>query len=321
MKSLLNHRICVAPMMAYTDCHFRYLLRLISPNAFLYTEMVTANAILHGDYHYLLTFHDAEHPVAVQLGGSEPSALAKAAKICEQYQYDEINLNVGCPSERVQNGCFGAALMKEPDLVVDCVKAMQDAVSLPITVKTRLGVDDIDSDDYLTNFIGKLMDAGCDTFFMHARKAWLQRLSPKENRDIPPLQYDRVYQLKKTFPQCKFVINGGIQTIDAIQNHLEKVDGVMLGRVVCSNPYFLHEVDRALDKNILTKTREEIVQAYLPYILREYADKVPMRQMTRHLIGLYQGEKGSRSWRRLLSDGSKDDLQLLRALEMLIQHK
>lgn len=305
-----NHTICIAPMMAYTDRHFRYLLRLISPSAFLYTEMVTANAILHGDRDYLLKFHEKEHPVAVQLGGSEPALLGKAAEICESYGYDEINLNVGCPSERVQNGCFGAALMKEPELVVDCVKAMQDVVDIPVTVKTRLGVDDIDSDDYLQVFIEKLIKAGCNTFLMHARKAWLKGLSPKENREIPPLQYERVYRLKKIFPQCEFIINGGIETVEAVATHLTHVDGVMLGRVVCSNPYFLAEL---LPEGGVS--RENIIQLYLPYILREYAQGVPMRHMTRHLIGLYQGEPGARAWRRLLSEASTDDLQLIRALQ------
>lgn len=295
-------------MMAYTDRHFRYLLRLIAKNTFLYTEMVTANAILHGDQAYLLRFDAKEHPVAVQLGGSEPELLAKAAKICERYGYDEINLNVGCPSERVQNGCFGAALMKEPDLVVNCVKAMQEVVSIPVTVKTRLGVDEIDSDDYLQSFIGKLVEAGCSTFLMHARKAWLKGLSPKENREIPPLQYERVYALKKIFPDCNIVINGGIETIDAVKTHLQQVDGVMLGRVICSNPYFLAHFDET------KQSREAIIQAYLPYILNEYAQGVPMRHMTRHLIGLYQGEKGARAWRRLLTEASTDDLQLVRAV-------
>ena len=311
MKSL-DHALCIAPMMAYTDRHFRYLLRLLSPNAFLYTEMVNAHAVIKGDRDYLLGFHEAEHPIAVQLGGSSPALLAEASKICESYHYDEINLNVGCPSERVQSGCFGAALMKEPELVVDCVKAMRDAVSIPVTVKTRLGVDDIDSDAYLQNFIGKIAEAGCDTFFMHARKAWLKGLSPKENREIPPLQYDRVYQLKKVFPQLKIIINGGIETHEAIAEHLQHVDGVMLGRIVCSNPYFLMQVQ----KN--PRTREEIIQQYLPYILREYKKGVPMRHMTRHLIGLYQGEIGARAWRRLLSEASTDDLQLVRAIELLL---
>lgn len=301
-------------MMAYTDRHFRYLLRLISKKALLYTEMVTANAIIHGDRDYLLQFHEKEHPIAVQLGGSEPELLARAAKMCAGYGYDEINLNVGCPSERVQNGCFGAALMKEPDLVVDCVKAMQSAVDIPVTVKTRLGVDDIDSDDYLQNFIGRIAEeAGCRTFIMHARKAWLKGLSPKENREIPPLQYERVYRLKEIFPHLKIIINGGIETKEAITTHLEKVDGVMLGRVVCSNPYFLADN--------CTPSREEIVQQYLPYILEEYAKGVPMRHMTRHLIGLYQGQPGSRQWRRQLSEASYDDLQLMRAVRSLTPHQ
>ncbi|MDP1574296.1 MAG: tRNA dihydrouridine(20/20a) synthase DusA [Coxiellaceae bacterium] len=309
MKSL-DHTICIAPMMAYTDRHFRYLLRLISPQVFLYTEMVNAHAVIKGDRDYLLGFHETEHPIAVQLGGSDPRLLAEASKVCESYHYDEINLNIGCPSERVQSGCFGAALMKEPELVVDCVKAMRDAVSIPVTVKTRLGVDDIDSDDYLQAFVGEIAEAGCNTFFMHARKAWLKGLSPKENREIPPLQYDRVYKLKKVFPRLKIIINGGIETHEAIVEHLKHVDGVMLGRVVCSNPYFLANFCEP-------QSREAVIQRYLPYILREYAKGVPMRHMTRHLIGLYQGEVGARAWRRALSEASTDDLQLVRALVQL----
>ena len=306
-----NRKLCIAPMMAYTDRHFRYLLRIISPDAFLYTEMVTAQAVIHGDRNYLLGFSDAEHPIALQLGGSDPASLAEACKIAADFHYDEINLNVGCPSERVQNGCFGAALMKEPDLVSDCVKAMRDAVSIPITVKTRLGVDDHDSDSLLHDFIGKIMEAGCRTVIMHARKAWLKGLSPKENREIPPLEYHRVYQLKKVFPELEIIINGGIETQNAIETHLQYVDGVMLGRVVCNNPYFL--------AGEFFLSRAQIIQRYLPYILREYANGVPMRHMTRHLIGLYQGEPGARRWRRALSEASADDKQLVRGIAHLLR--
>jgi len=294
-------------MMAYTDRHFRYLLRLISKEAFLYTEMVTAQAIIHGDQAYLLDFSKEEHPIALQLGGSDPALLAQAAQIGEQWGYDEINLNVGCPSERVQNGCFGAALMKEAGLVSDCLRAMRESVSIPVTIKTRLGVDEFDSEAFLHDFIGKTIESGCTVFIMHARKAWLNGLSPKENREIPPLNYDRVYQLKKVFPQLEIIMNGGIQTRDAIAAHLKKVDGVMLGRVVCSNPYFLADTK--------TVPRIDIVRAYLPYILKQYAQGVSMRQMTRHLIGLYQGEPGARAWRRKLSEAYDDDRQLIRAIE------
>ena len=298
-------------MMAYTDRHFRYLLRLISSQAILYTEMVTAQAVIHGDQNYLLGFSEQEHPIALQLGGSHPAQLAKACKIAADFHYDEINLNVGCPSERVQNGCFGAALMKEPELVARCVTEMQQAVDIPITVKTRLGVDEYDSDIFLHDFIGKIAETGCNTFVLHARKAWLKGLSPKENRDIPRLEYDRVYQLKKLFPPLKIIMNGGIRTHEDIKAHLQYVDGVMLGRVVCSNPYFLAN---SHSTNIL-KSREQILANYLPYILKEYAKGTPMRHMTRHLIGLYQGEKGAREWRRSLSEASCDDQQLIRAIK------
>lgn len=302
----LNRTICIAPMMAYTDRHFRYLLRLISKDAVLYTEMVTAQAILHGDKNYLLDFSNEEHPIALQLGGSDPALLAQAARIGEQWGYDEINLNVGCPSERVQNGCFGAALMKEADLVSRCLQSMRESVSVPVTIKTRLGVDEFDSDAFLHDFVGKIIESGCTVFVMHARKAWLKGLSPKENREVPPLQYDRVYQLKKIFPQLEIIINGGIQTQDDIAAHLKYVDGVMLGRVICSNPYFL--------ANAQTPSRMDIVRAYLPYILKQYSQGVPMRHMTRHLIGLFQGEPGARAWRRKLSEACDDDRQLIRAI-------
>ncbi|OGT44845.1 MAG: tRNA dihydrouridine(20/20a) synthase DusA [Gammaproteobacteria bacterium RIFCSPHIGHO2_12_FULL_38_11] len=315
---VFDHTLCVAPMMAYTDRHFRYLLRIISQQAVLYTEMVTAQAIIHGDINYLLGFSDEEHPIALQLGGSNPFQLAEACKLATDFHYDEINLNVGCPSERVQSGCFGAALMKEPDLVAECVKAMQDSTAIPITVKTRLGVDECDSDDFLHELIGKIAETGCTTFIMHARKAWLKGLSPKENREIPPLEYDRVYRLKKCFPQLKIIINGGITDKKSIEAHLKFVDGVMLGRVVCSNPYFLNfpplkkggDIAPAMSGGF-SLSREKIIFHYLPYILKEYSSGTPLRHMTRHLIGLYQGEPGARAWRRLLSDATVGDRQLL----------
>jgi tRNA-dihydrouridine synthase A len=314
--NLLNRTLCIAPMMAYTDRHFRYLLRLISKRTVLYTEMITAQAILHGDRSYLLDFNEKEHPLAIQLGGSDPKQLAQAAQIAEKWGYDEINLNVGCPSERVQNGCFGAALMKEPALVADCLKSMREVVSIPVTIKTRLGVDDCDSESFLHDFIGKIVDSGCTVLIMHARKAWLKGLSPKENREIPPLQYDRVHRLKQLFPQCEIIINGGIESHDVVQAQLNQVDGVMVGRVVCSNPYWLASVDQQYyAEKTGIKSREQVVQAYLPYILREYTKGVPMRQMTRHLIGLYQGQVGARAWRRLLSEAASDDRQLVRAIE------
>jgi len=305
-------------MMAYTDRHFRYLLRMISKHTVLYTEMVTAQAIIHGDCSYLLDFSPNEHPIAMQLGGSDPSQLAEAAKICEQWGYDEINLNVGCPSERVQNGCFGAALMKEPNLVARCIKAMRESVNIPVTIKTRLGVDECDSDGFLYDFVGKIAETGCNVFIMHARKAWLKGLSPKENREIPPLNYDRVYRLKQQFPQLEIIINGGIQDNKSVDEHLRHVDGVMVGRVVCSNPFWLSDMDQHYyAEKTAVKSRQEIIVGYLPYILQQYAKGVPMRHMTRHLIGLYQGEVGARAWRRSLSEASQDDRQLIRVIEKM----
>lgn len=317
-----NHTLCIAPMMAYTDRHFRYLLRIISPTAFLYTEMVTALAVIHGNQNNLLRFSNEEHPIALQLGGSDPFQLAQACKIANHFYYDEMNLNVGCPSERVQNGCFGAALMKAPKLVAECVRAMQDSVSIPITVKTRLGVDDYDNDTYLHEFVGTVAETGCNTFIVHARKAWLNGLSPKENREVPPLQYERVYHLKKIFPELEIIINGGIETHAAIAKHMQYVDGVMLGRVVCSNPYFLAPFDKGgREAGGFLIPREQIIQQYLPYILREYSNGTPMRHMTRHLIGLYQGQPGARQWRRCLSEVGDDDRQLIRALQNTVLTK
>src|SRR3990167_7701708 len=322
MINTLNRTICVAPMMAYTDRHFRYLLRMISKHTVLYTEMVTAQAIIHGDRSYLLDFSSEEHPIAMQLGGSDPSQLAQAAKICEERGYDEINLNVGCPSERVQNGCFGAALMKEADLVASCLRAMRESVNIPVTIKTRLGVDDCDSDTFLHDFVGKVAETGCHVFIMHARKAWLKGLSPKENREIPPLNYDRVYQLKNIFPQLEIIINGGIQDKNAVPEHLSCVDGVMVGRVVCSNPYWLFDVDQHYyAEKTESKSRQEIISLYLPYILQRYAKGVPMRHMTRHLIGLFQGEKGAKIWRRKLSEAFGDECQLMKTIEWVMENK
>lgn len=315
LTDTLNRTICIAPMMAYTDRHFRYLLHLISKNVVLYTEMITAQAIIHGDRPYLLNFSAEEHPIAVQLGGSDPAQLAQAASICAQWGYDEINLNVGCPSERVQNACFGAALMKEPNVVAQCLRAMRDAVKIPVTIKMRLGVDDWDNDVLLHDFVGKISEAGCRVFVIHARKAWLEGLSPKENRDIPPLQYDRVYRLKTLFPQLNIIINGGIQTHEVVRCHLQVCDGVMIGREVCSNPYWLAEVDqRYYAEKTEIKSRQDIIASYVSYILREYAKGVPMRHMTRHLLGLFQGEPGARAWRRALSEVRMDARQLNKVL-------
>ena len=292
-------------MMDWTDRYDRYFLRLITTRALLYTEMVTANAVLHGDRERLLGFDPAEHPVAAQLGGSEPAALAGAARIAADFGYDEINLNVGCPSDRVQTGRFGACLMAEPALVADCVGAMRAAVEVPVTVKCRIGIDDQDAEEALARFVETVAATGCDTFIVHARKAWLQGLSPKENREIPPLDYDRVYRLKAARPDLTIVINGGITTLDAAEEHLALVDGVMLGRAAYQNPYLLADVDRRFcGDSRAAPTRTEIINGLVPYIERRMAEGVPLNHITRHILGLYQGVPGARAWRRYLSENA-----------------
>jgi tRNA-dihydrouridine synthase A len=290
-------------MLDWTDRHCRYLLRQISKHTLLYTEMVTTGAILHGDRERFLGFDRSEHPVALQLGGSEPRSLAECSRIGEETGYDEINLNVGCPSDRVQSGRFGACLMAEPALVADCIAAMRAAVSVPVTVKTRIGIDDRDSYEELAHFIACVRQAGCETFIIHARKAYLQGLSPKENRTVPPLKYDYAYRIKQQYPDLNIMINGGISNLDAAEKHLTMVDGVMLGRSAYHNPYLLAEVDRRLfhDKHP-SPTREEVVARMLPYIERELKRGSPLKHITRHMLGLFQGMPGARLWRRHLSE-------------------
>lgn len=304
-KNSSPHRFCVAPMMDWTDRHCRYFHRLISKQARLYTEMVTTGALLNGDHQRFLQFNPLEHPLAFQLGGSDPYELAHCATLIEDHGYDEVNLNVGCPSDRVQNGRFGACLMLEPGLVADCVAAMCDAVAIPVTVKSRIGVDHHDSYEELALFVKQVADAGCRTFIIHARKAWLSGLSPKENREIPPLQYETVFQLKTDFPDIDFVINGGVTRLEQVENFLLKVDGVMLGREAYHNPYLLAEVDRCLfGLNQPAKTRLEIIELLLPYIEKELAHGARLNNITRHILGLYHGEPGARGWRRHLSENA-----------------
>ncbi|OUR79867.1 tRNA dihydrouridine(20/20a) synthase DusA [Alphaproteobacteria bacterium 46_93_T64] len=292
-------------MLDWTDRHDRYFLRLISSKALLYTEMVTTGAILHGDETRHLKFDPAEQPVALQLGGSNPTDLAKCTKIADGYGYQEVNLNVGCPSDRVQNGRFGACLMAEPETVANCVRAMKEVTDLPVTVKNRIGIDDLDSYDHLVNFIGTVKEAGCETFIIHARKAWLTGLSPKENRTVPPLDYPRVYQLKKDFPELEIIINGGIQTLDEIDEHLTHVDGVMIGREAYQNPYFLAQIDgRYYGVSDDTPERKQIVDEMLPYIEREMEKGVPLKSITRHMLGLFQSLPGARAWRRHISENA-----------------
>lgn len=300
-----SRRICVAPMMDWTDRHCRYFLRQISRHALLYTEMVTTAAILHGDRERLLGFHPAEHPLAIQLGGSEPKDLADCAKIAEACGYDEINLNVGCPSPRVQTGRFGACLMAEPQRVADCVRAMGDAVSVPVTVKTRIGIDERDSYEELFHFVTTVAQAGCRTFIVHARKAWLQGLSPKDNRRTPPLRYDVVRRLKTDLPELEIILNGGIQSLDEAERQLAWCDGIMIGRAAYHNPYLLAEADKRFhDCDASVRTREGILESFLPYVKAELAKGTRLHALTRHILGLYHAAPGGKRWRRHISEGA-----------------
>lgn len=313
-------------MLDWTDKHCRYFLRLISPNAVLYTEMVTTGAIIFGKGDYL-AFNAAEQPVVLQLGGSDPDAMASCALLAQERGYDEVNINVGCPSDRVKNGSFGACLMSQPEVVSDCVKAMLDKVDIPVSVKCRIGIDDMDEYQDFEHFVKVVADAGCEHFIVHARKAWLQGLSPKENRDIPPLNYPRVYQLKEQHPNLKVSINGGVKTINESKQHLSLVDGVMMGREVYSNPYILAECERELFNNASTLSRADIIQRMLPYIEQQVSDGARVWHVARHLLGLFQGQAGGRIWRRYLSqNGTKRDASaslLTEGLEQVLeaQHK
>lgn len=290
-------------MMDWTDRHYRVFLRLITRHALLYTEMITTGAILHGDKQRFLKHNACEHPLAIQLGGSNPAELAECSTIATDYGYDEINLNVGCPSDRVKSGQFGACLMAEPNLVAECVMAMIKASSIPVTVKTRLGIDDRDSYEELCHFIETVAGTGCKIFILHARKAWLSGLSPKQNREIPPLKYDVVYQIKKDYPHLEIIINGGLKNIQEIKEQFEFTDGVMIGREAYHNPYFLADVDQlfyADEKPALSRT--QIVDQYLEYVEQQLAEGVHLKHMTRHILGLFQGQPGAKKWRRYLSE-------------------
>lgn len=301
----LQRRVCVAPMMDWTDRHCRYFLRLISRHTLLYTEMLTTAAVLRGDRQRLLGFHPAERPLAIQLGGSEPADLAKCAEIAEAWGYDEVNLNVGCPSERVQDGRFGACLMAEPELVADCVRAMVEAVSIPVTVKTRIGIDQRDSYEDLFRFVATVARAGCKVWIIHARKAWLRGLSTRENRTIPPLRYEMVRRLKEDFPEHEVILNGGIASLGEAEEHLVWCDGVMIGRAVYHNPYLLAEVDRLFyGDTTVVPTRTQIVEQFIPYVREELRKGTHLHAMTRHVLGLFHGVPGGRNWRRRLSEGA-----------------
>ena len=309
-KRTINRRFCVAPMLDWTDRHCRYFYRTMSKHSVLYTEMVTTGAIIHGKGDYL-KFNSEEQPVALQLGGSDPEALASCAKLAEERGYDEINLNVGCPSDRVQNGMFGACLMAKPDLVAECVKAMNSVVNIPVTVKSRIGIDELDSFEFLVDFIEKVKVAGCTTFIIHARKAWLTGLSPKQNRDVPPLNYERVYKIKQMFPELEIIINGGIKSLEESLEHLQHVDGVMLGREIYQNPYLMSEVDKVIyqDKDSSKLTRNQVLDQVGDYISAYEANGGRAWHMIRHMMGLFQGLPGAKVWRRYLSENAvKSDI-------------
>ena len=301
----ISRKFCVAPMMNWTDRHCRAFMRLISEGATLYTEMITTGALLHGDADYHLQMSPDESPVALQLGGSRPQDFEKCSQLIDNYNYSEINLNCGCPSDRVQNGMFGAVMMKNAKLTAECVSSLLNSSKLPITVKHRIGVDDFDSYEFLCDFIGTVSDVGCKVFIIHARKAWLKGLSPKQNREIPELNYNRVYQLKNDFPELEIVINGGISSIEDSINHLKVLDGVMIGREAYTNPYLLAEVDKKIygqDKPIIK--RKEIAEKFFEYIDNEISKGTKLHAMTRHMLGLFRGVKGAKQFRRYLSENA-----------------
>ena len=318
-------KFSVAPMMEWTDRHYRYLARLMSRHTRLYTEMVTTGALVHGERERFLKYNAAEHPLALQLGGSDPEAMRRSAEWGQQAGYDEININVGCPSDRVQSGRFGVCLMREPEQVAACVQAMRAATPLPVTVKCRIGVDHDDSYAFLQTFIEQVAAAGCDTFIIHARKAWLQGLSPKQNREIPELDYARVYQLKRDYPQLTIIINGGIQTLADIHSHLRFVDGVMVGRQAYKHPQLLLQIDQALFGTAPpVSDLHEVVRLYIDYVETNLRQGVPLNSMTKHILNLYQGVPGAKLWRRHLSENSHkpgmDSELIAQAHAKLIQH-
>lgn len=303
------HRFCIAPMMDWTDRHCRYFLRLLSQKTLLYTEMVTTGALLHGDRHRHLQYHPAELPLALQLGGSDATALAACARMAESEGYSEVNLNVGCPSDRVQNNMIGACLMAHPALVAECVAAMRSAVKIPVTVKCRIGIDAMDSEEQLAAFIQQVAsDSGCSTFILHARIAILQGLSPKENREIPPLKYPRVHRIKQLFPQLEIVINGGIRSIDETLTQLQHVDGVMVGREAYQNPWLLNDVDeRVFGMARCVHSRESVLEDFFRYVSDRLQEGVALQHMSRHILGLYHGQPGGKQFRRIISEQAHKD--------------
>jgi len=318
--TLPSRRISIAPMLDWTDRFYRRFAREISHHTWLYTEMINTGALIHGDRARFLQYDECEHPLALQLGGSDPAALAICAKMAGEWGYDEVNLNVGCPSERVQSGSFGACLMLEPNLVADCVKAMRDATSIDVTVKHRIGIDKIEDYSFVRDFIGQIHAAGCNTFIVHARNAILKGLSPKENRDIPPLKYHYVYQLKQEFPELEIIINGGIATHDEIATHLQHVDGVMMGREPYHNPWILAEVDaRYYGDDHPVPSRIEVMHNLRGFIEAELEAGTPLRSIVRHVLGLFQGQNGARRWRQMLSDAALLKNADFRLVEMALE--
>lgn len=300
---MYSNVVSVAPMMGWTDRHARYFLRLISKHVLLYTEMVTTGAILHGRCDSLLQYHSAEHPLALQLGGSSANELAECSQIAEDAGFDEVNLNVGCPSDRVKSGHFGACLMAQPDLVGECIHAMQSKVDIPVSVKCRIGIDNMEEYSDLAGFVRTVVASGCDTFIVHARKAWLKGLSPKQNREVPPLNYDFIYRLKQEFSELNITLNGGVKTLDAVDEHLAHVDGVMLGREAYHNPYLLASIDQQFYGSTgSVLSRREIINAMLPYIEQELARGTILHSITRHIHGLFLGCPNAKVWRRYLSE-------------------
>ncbi len=300
---VIDRRFTLAPMMEWSTSDCRTFWRLLTQNAVLYSEMVTTGALLHGDKARFLDYNACEHPLALQLGGSNPRDLAECSKIAEDWGYDEVNLNCGCPSDRVQNGMIGACLMAEPELVADCIAAMQNAVKIPVTVKHRIGIDDMEDYEGLVKFVSTIAATGCNTFIVHARKAWLKGLSPKENREVPPLQYDKVYQLKQDFPHLEIIINGGITTLEQSKQLLAHVDGVMLGREAYANPYLLAEVDQQIygvSRPVISRT--EVMEGFIAYCEEQLANGTRLNHLTRHILGLYQGLPRARQFRRILSE-------------------
>lgn len=316
----MNRLISVAPMLACTDKHLRYFLRLFSKESLLFSEMVSTGAIIYGDRERFLSFNTIEHPLVLQLGGDNPGDLALCSKYIEEYGYDEVNLNVGCPSSRVQSGHFGACLMAEPELVANCVKAMQAAVDIPVSVKTRIGINELNSYQYISDFIEKMIEAGCSVFYIHARIALLGKYSPKENREKTPINYEAVYQLKQDFPESQFIVNGDIISLDAIEQHLDNCDGVMLGRYIYKNPYILAEIEkRFFPETYKHKSRSEVIREFLPYLEEQLSKGISLYGIARHLLSFFHGVKGAKLWRRHISENGTKKSAAVEIIEDALQ--